>query len=292
MTLWDGAVLDGSVATAISTHCPNFDDLTFCFCLRSEVDPDLASFFSCLRPNSLRSFTAISAQRIGPETLLAMNHHSDSLKVLKLDGLVTDTIRNISLLQGCEALEALDIQDADGFINLEATENDIFLEVIAWLGRCRRLRELSFKKFRSAPAILTDICLRDHIRLKKLEVLDYSLLSNQSFHQAISHQTSLECLILRADAEGSFRDDIDTLVSSISQLSNLKELDLLYTSDYFKSSEIKQLASNLPNLEKITFSGLEVTDEIWPSIADLHHLRAFNSHGLTTFTLDGLLNYM
>jgi hypothetical protein len=237
------------------------------------VDSDLASFFSGLRSNSLRSFTAISAQSIGPETLLALNNHSSSLKILKLNGLKSDAIKSLSLLQGCEALEVLDIQDADGLINLETTENDVFLEVVAWLGRCRRLKELSFKKFLSAPAILTDICLRDQIRLKKLEVLEYPLVSNRVFHQAISQQASLECLILRADPEGSFRDDIDTLVSSISQLSNLKELDLLYTSDYFKSAEIRQLASNLTNLEKITFSGFDVTDEIWPSVAGLHHLR-------------------
>jgi hypothetical protein len=292
MTLWDGAVLNGSIATAIRTHCPYFDDLTFCFCLRPEVDSDLASFFSGLRSNSLQSFTAISAQGIGPETLLAMNNHAVSLKTLRLNGLRSNAIENLSLLQGCKSLEFLEIQDADGLVDLEASENDVFQEVIDWLGRCDDLQELSFRKFLSAPAILTHLCLRDNIRLRKLEVVDYPLFSNQTFHQALSQQASLDSLVLRADAEGSFRDDIDTLVSAISQLSNLKELNLLDTSEYFKSSEIRQLAMHLPGLEKLSFGGFEVTDEIWSSIASLHRLRAFNSHALTSFTLDGLLNYI
>jgi len=292
ITLYDGSVLNEDVATVINKHCPNFDDLTFCFCLRDNVDSDIASFFSALRSNSLQSFTALSAQSIGPQTFSALNNHSRSLKALKLDDLKPDAIRSLSLLKGCEALEALDLQDADGFINLEATENDIFLEILAWLGRCERLKEFCLKKFLSAPAILTDLCLRNNIRLRRLELVEYSLVNNQRFHQAMSHQTSLESLILRADAEGAFRDDIDTLVSCISQLTNLTELDLCETSDYFRSPEISRLASSLPNLEKFSFSGYDVTDAIWPSISGLRHLRALNAHAVTSFTYDGLLDYI
>jgi hypothetical protein len=87
MTLWDGAVLNGEVANAINNYCPNFNDLTFFLCSRNDTDPDFASFFGTLRSNSLESFTALSAQGIGPETLLALNNHSSSLKTLKLEDL-------------------------------------------------------------------------------------------------------------------------------------------------------------------------------------------------------------
>lgn len=292
MTLWDGAVLNGKIAASISANCPYFDDLTFCFCLRLEVDSELSSFFDGLRPNSLQSFTAISAQGIGPKTLLAINNHEGSLKTLRLNGLRSEAIKNLSLLQGCCNLEVLEIHDAEGLVNLEERENDIFLEVVDWLGRCNRLQELSFKRVLSATAILAQVCLRENIRLKKLEVVDYPLVSNQIFHHALSQQSSLESLVLRADAEDAFGDDIDVLVTSVSQLTSLTELNLLGTSDYFKSSEIKRLANHLPNLERYSFGGHEVTDEIWPSIAKLHQLRAFNSHALTSFTMDGLINYI
>ena len=87
MTLWDGAVLNEEVANAINDHCPGFNDLTFFLCSRSDTDPDFASFFGTLRSNTLESFTALGAQGIGPETLLALNNHSNSLKALKLEDL-------------------------------------------------------------------------------------------------------------------------------------------------------------------------------------------------------------
>lgn len=294
LTLYDGSILDRDMAVAINSHCPDFDDLMFCFCLRDDVDSDIASFFSTLRSNSLRSFTAISAQSIGPETFLALNNHLLSLKVLKLDDLKAHAIKNLSILKGCEALEILDLQDKDGLINLKETENDTFLEVLAWLGRCNQLRELRLKNFLSGPSILTDLCLRNNIRLQKLELIHYPLLNSQDFHRAMSHQTSLESLILRADFEGeeALRDDIETLVSAVCQLTRLKELDLAETSDLFRSSDISKIASSLKNLEKFSFSGTDVTDTIWPSIAGLHNLRALNAHATTSFSFDALLNYI
>jgi len=293
VTLYDGAVLNEDVATSINNHCSSFDDLTVKgFSMRDDVDAEVASFFSTLRSNSLQSVTVLSAQAVGPAILLALNNHSQSLTTLKLDELKADGIKNLNLLQGCKALEVLDLQDSDGFINLEATENDVFLEVIAWLAGCDRLRELAFKKLISAPAILTNVCLRNNIRLKKLELYDYSLLSSQDLHQAISLQTTLESLILRADPEGAFGDDIDILVSSVTQLTNLKELDIVDTSDYFSTPNIKQIALSLRNLEKFSFSGHEVTDDLWPSLAGLHQLRALDAQALTFFTSDGLLNYI
>lgn len=87
MTLYDGAVLNEDVANAINSNCPRFNDLTFFRCSRDDADPDFAAFFGTLRSNSLESFTALNAQGIGPETLLALNNHSSSLKTLELDGL-------------------------------------------------------------------------------------------------------------------------------------------------------------------------------------------------------------
>merc|ERR1712093_639140 len=254
MTLWDGAVLDKSVAEAISESCHNFDDLTFFTCLRNDTDHNLASFFGGLRANTLRSFAALSAGALGPETLLSLNHHAKTLKKLKMDGLRSDAVKNLSFLQGCTAIESLELSDIDGSVDLEATENDVFLEVINWLGRCKGLQELLLRNFISGPKILTQVCLKNDIRLKKLQVVGYPLAGSQDFHRALSHQTFLESLELRTDPETAFRDDIDILVSSICRLTNLKYLDLLSTSDYFGTSEILTLAANLkqlPNLRSL-----------------------------------------
>jgi hypothetical protein len=291
MTLWDGAVLDSGVAEAIAANCHGFDDLTFYACL-IDVDNNLAGFFSGLRPNTLRSFAAISAGSIGPQSLLSLNHHARSLKQLKLDGLRLAAIKNLSYLQGCNKLESLEISDADGMVNLEATENDVYLEVIAWLSKCSNLRDVMLRNLVNGPAILTEVCLSNNIRLTKLEVVGYPMVGNNKFHKALSHQTTLESLELRAEPEGAFRDDIDGLIFSISSLTKLKYLNLLSTSEYFRTQNILDLVSQLHNLEELSFTGYDVTDDIWHGMAALRHLRALNIHAVTSFSFNGILAYI
>lgn len=292
MTLWDGAVLDKSVAEAISESCHNFDDLTFFTCLRNDTDHNLASFFGGLRANTLRSFAALSAGALGPETLLSLNHHAKTLKKLKMDGLRSDAVKNLSFLQGCTAFESLELSDSDGTVDLEATENDVFLEVINWLGRCKGLQELLLRNFISGPKILTQVCLKNDIRLKKLQVVGYPLAGSQDFHRALSHQTFLESLELRADPETAFRDDIDILVSSICRLTNLKYLDLLSTSDYFGTSEILTLAANLKQLEEVFFGGYDVTDAVWHGLSQLPNLRSLNIHAVSSFSFRAMQGFV
>ncbi|CAL3965985.1 unnamed protein product [Diplocarpon coronariae] len=292
MTLWDGAALSRSVADAISENCFNFDDLTFFTCLKNNADHDVASFCSGLRANTLRYFTALSAGALGSETLLSLNHHSQSLKRLKLDGLRSDTVKHLSLLRGCKALEVIELSDAEGSVDLEATENDIYLEIIVWLGKCYGLQELLLRNFVGVTNVLTQVCLKNDIRLKRLQVVGYPLAGNQDFHRALSHQTSLESLELRADPETAFRDDIDILVTSICQLTNLKYLDLLSTSDYFRTTEILSLVSHLPQLEELFFSGYDVNDALWPGVARLRNLRSLNIHAVTSFRFNAIIGYI
>lgn len=88
------------------------------------------------------------------------------------------------------------------------------------------------------------------------------------------------------------RDDIDTLVASVSQLKNLKYLNLLSTSDYFRTFDILSLVPNLESLEELWSGGYDVTDDLWHGMANLHNLRALNIHAVTSFTFDGILAYI
>jgi hypothetical protein len=294
LTLLDGGALNESVAISITNNCFDFDDLTFKN-FGDGKDPGLASFFSALRPNTLRSFTALSANGVGPQTLLALNHHSSSLRALKLDGLGATGIKNLNLLQGCTSLEVLDLvaDKTAAFIDLKATENDVFLEVVNWLRKCEQLRELSIGSLATSPSILTELCLCNNIRLRKLAVSGYLIADNQDFHRALSHQISLEHLDLKADPEGGSRDDIERLIYSISKLSNLKSLNLLNdTSIDFRTHDIQSLTAPLKNLEELTFHGWEINDGIWRSLSGLWHLRALNILAVSLFTLDGILAFL
>ncbi|PQE11901.1 hypothetical protein CJF31_00000034 [Rutstroemia sp. NJR-2017a BVV2] len=293
MTIWDGKALNENVANAILHQCPNFEEVRIWMC-GDDTDRIPASFLEGLKPNSLVSVEVLSHCKVGPAFLVALNHHSKSLKNLKLLSLQTEAIRNLNLLQECTSLEVLDIEDAERVVDLEATENDVFLEVIEWLGRCDKLRELAMKKVVSAPAILTQVCLHNNIRLTRLEVHSNTLVTSPEFYRALSHQTDLEDLALRGSSDDVFRtrDEIDNVVSCISHLTKLKELTLAESFEYFSSSEIKHLAHKLPLLEKFDFSGYGVGDEILPYLASLHHLRDLNIAAVTSFTRDGLLKYI
>ncbi|KAM3071932.1 hypothetical protein ACMFMG_008398 [Clarireedia jacksonii] len=293
MTIWDGQALNKSVADAILKQCPNFEEVRIWLC-GDDTDQIPASFIEGLKPNSLVSVEVLSHCKVGPAFLAALSHHSKSLKNLKLLSLKTEAIKNLNLLQQCTSLEVLDIEDAERVVDLESTENDVFLEVVEWLGRCDKLRELAMKKVVSAPAILSRVCLHNNIRLKRLEVHGPALVTGSEFYRALSHQTDLEDLALRGSSDDVFRslDEISNVVASISHLTKLKELTIAESFEFFSSSEIRRLANNLPLLEKFHFSGYGVGDEILPHLANLHYLRDLNIAAVTSFTRDGLLSYI
>ena len=179
-------------------------------------------------------------------------------------------------------------------VNLEATENDIFLEVIAWLGRCESLRELLLRNLASGARNFSRKSMSEeqHSLSQTLQVVGYSIVGNQDFHRALSHQTTLESLSLKADPEGAFRDDIDVLISSICQLTKLRYLNLVSTSEYFRTSDILKLSSVLTNLEDLSFGGYDVTDDLWRGMANLHQLRSLSISAMSSFSFDGILDYI
>ncbi|RAL62313.1 hypothetical protein DID88_004879 [Monilinia fructigena] len=293
MTIWDGKSLNENVATVISNKCFNFAEIRIFVC-SDDTDRNPASFLKGLRQNSLHSLEVLSNCRIGPEFLSALNHHSESLKSLRLQSLNAQAIKNLNVLKSCTALEILDLEDSQHTVDLEATENDVFVEVIEWLGCCEKLRELVLNRIVCAPSILKQVCLRNNIRLRRLVVTGPALVSDTEFHRAISHQTDLEVLELRGGSDEVFRvrDDIDNLLTSICQLTKLKELTIMESFEYFSSNEIKRLAKSLPLLEKFHFSGYGIGDEILPYLSNLHNLRDVSMTAISSFTLDGLLAYV
>lgn len=248
ITLWDGAILNKAAADAIRTNCPDFQMLNMWSCLGGRADAELAEFFVGLRTNSLRALQVNSRNDIAAESYLALNNHGQSLSELTLGDISPPGIKALSLLSGCVSLEILTLRDATGTISLEATENDTFLEVVAWMKNCTELKHIRLERFVDGPSLLTSLCLEHRIRLKSLSLNHYRLASNQDLHRALAHQPGLESLELRADVEESFAEDIDALVSSICTLKELNDLNLLEVSDNFKTSEVQRLAASLPKV--------------------------------------------
>lgn len=258
----------------------------------SDADHQFATFLNDLRPQSLETFEVISYSDIGAETFLALNCHRESLTELKINNIRAEAMSALSMLKGCTSLTTLVLTEATGTTGLENSQNDVFLEVIAWLQECKGLDSVTFRKFPSAPAIMTPLLLENDIHLTKLEVEGYSMKDSRDFHQALAHQESLERVWLKGDGEEVVRDDLDVLVDALSKLRHLKDLRLRDVSDYFRDEHIRQLARSLPELEEFFTSGYGITDTIWNDVASLKFLRKLDLNAMTSFTLDGILEFI
>lgn len=256
------------------------------------ADHKLSVFLSSVRPQTLRFFETISDVRVGPETCLALNNHCQSLKTVKMS-LKSEALPHLAFLKGCTAVENLQLTDTDRTVELEKTEHDVFLEIVAWLRECRNLRELGFTNFLSAAAIVTPLLLEEHIQLQRLQVDYYVAKDNRNFHMALAHQPSLRSLFLKGDGyDGVTRDDLDTMVESLGRLTELRELEFRGVSDLFDEARIVYLAEHLKNLEDLYVGGTEVTDAVWEELASVKNLRSLTFVALSKFTTDGLLEFI
>lgn len=252
----------------------------------------LATFLNELRPQSLESFETFSYPHIGPESFQALSCHGDSLTELRLNYLPSDTIPKVWLLKGCTNLVTLSLAgNGRAIYDLEASHNEAFLETVAWLKGCKKLRILAFTKFFSAAALMTPILLENDIRLTSLEFEGFAMQDAKKLHQALVNQTSLQSLWLKGDVD-EMATEADLIVESLSKLVNLTDLHMTETSEYFIDRHIVQLASSLPKLEVWSTSGYGLTDAIWGEVASLRSLRKLDITAFTSFTADGILDFV
>ncbi|CAN9116534.1 unnamed protein product [Alternaria alternata] len=292
LELWDGKPLENELVHAsINNHCPQFRSLMIYTWVSEDNDHKFAKFLSSMRPNTLQTLQTISDVKAGAETLLALNHHGNSLEDLRLC-VSNDSIPHLSLLQGCTALKTLRIEDIHGTVDLEATEHDIFLETTAWLRKCAGLQRLSFSKLQSGAALITPVLLEEKIQLSSLEIDSYTLKDHKTFHQALVHQqSSLRVLFLSGDTDGMFRDDLDILVDSLKQLTELRDLHLILP-EVLRDEHLITIIADLTLLEDLYVSGLELNDIVLPHLASLPNLRTVTISGISKFTMDGLLDFV
>jgi hypothetical protein len=226
------------------------------------------------------------------ETFLALNAHSETLKEVKLC-VNDDSLKHLSLLRGCTAIDALRVEDVQGATNIEETQNDVFLEMIDWLRKCEDLHALSFTKFASAPAVVAPLLLEEKIHLRRLEIDWYIPKDHKTFHQALPHQkSSLQYLSLSGDTEGMFRDDLDILVDSLKQLTELRVLKLMLVQELFQDEHIISVVSRLEQLEELYITGMELKDEVLACVGQLKNMRSVLFAGISKFTTDGLLEFV
>ncbi|KAF2133319.1 hypothetical protein P153DRAFT_381751 [Dothidotthia symphoricarpi CBS 119687] len=292
LELWDGKPLEDELMHAsMYEHCPQFKSLTIYKWSSENRDHKFSRFIASMRPNSLKKLVTISDVGAGAETFLALNHHGKSLEHLKIC-VSNDSLPHLPLLQSCTAVKILRIEDTHGVLDLEGTQNDAFLEMIAWLSKCASLQHVGFTRLQSGAAIITPVLLEHNIQLSNLEIDSYVLKDHKTFHQALVHQrTSLRYLSLSGETDGMFRDDLDILVDSLRQLTELRKLWLLFP-EVLRDEHVIAIAKDLTLLEELYVSGLELNDVVLESIGSLPNTRNVTLSGISKFTLDGLLDFV
>jgi len=292
LELWDGKPLEDELMhMTMYENCPRFKSLTIYKWSSEDRDHKLSNFIASMRPNSLKKLVTISDVGAAAKTYLSLNHHGKSLEDLKIC-VSNDSLPQLPFLQGCTAVKVLRIEDTHGVLDLEATQNDAFLEIVAWLSKCENLQHVSFNKLQSGAAIITPILLEHKIQLSNLEIDSYILKDHKTLHQALVHQrSSLRCLSLSGETDGMFRDDLDILVDSLKQLTDLRKLWLLLP-EVLRDEHVIVIAKDLALLEELYVSGLELNDIVLESVGSLPHIRNVTLSGISKFTLDGLLDFV
>ena len=294
LVLWEGNALGNGVEEAIRENCPWFRSLTIREWLQSDADAIFAKFLSGLRTNSLEYFEMISFSNIAASSFAALNSHADSLTELRLANLHNDAIISLGQLKDCTALRILVLEDDRGSLQLEATENDVFLEIVAWLSACHRLKDLTLKRFFDGPAILAQVLSSPNVSLAKLSLEGYSLLREGSaaFHASLSEQPELQSVWLKGNGEGVHTNDLEIMVDALCRLQNLHELILKDVSDEFDESNIINLVLHLPLLEDFWTSGGEVSENILPFLANLKYLKNLTLYAMTQFSSDAIIDFI
>lgn len=297
LEFWDGKLLaDETVRDLLHAHCPNLARLQLYTSTNSDSDHCLAMFIGGLQPNTLVSFENNSSCGISTETMLALNSHGERLSSLKL-GLEEDGMLALGLLKDCVALETLHVSSLRPSVDLKATQNDVYADIVEWLKGCNRLKEVTFNDVVSAPDLLLPILNNANVSLKSLTVKAkedalYIVKDHHDFHKALKQQKKLESLLLHADADPVSRDDIEVLMDTLTALESLNFLKLVRLSDYFSNEQVNTLAQSLHRLETLYIGGYGISDAVLPPVACMESLKTVTFAGITAFTVDGLLDFV
>ena len=132
------------------------------------------------------------------------------------------------------------------------------------------------------------------VRWYKLTLDGYTVRNHHSasFHTALSEQKSLQELSLSGNGEDTHSADLEIMVSSICQLSDLHVLILKEVSEEFDMTHISQLVLELSQLEKFSTWGQELTSDILPLLANLRNLRDLTLFAMTQFDFQSLFDFI
>ncbi|KAK4232082.1 hypothetical protein QBC38DRAFT_353328 [Podospora fimiseda] len=286
LVLVDGSVLNSSIAQVIREHCPNFKDLECYFCQREVIDEQLAGFFSCLKPNTIQSFTIRSRNSLGGKTFEALNSfHSTSLKRLTLQDLDRSALLSLPALSDCVNLEKLILEGGWGTRTFQ-WEQEPLSEMKEWFKNCTMLKELDLTVIAKATEILTEALKHSKARLTSLnlKLVDHK----KEFYEILANQTNLRQLTLKIVDDTTLEATDgrrDAFVNALCNMAHLRELD---TNELFTAEDIGKISRSTHVLEELVLNGDIILDDFIFELSRMKHLRSINIFGPSSLTPYGL----
>lgn len=261
-----------------------------------DSDSQLARFLNRMPKNTLQYFENNGECGIGIETCQALNTHGASLKYIGL-ALPAKGIEGLGMMQNCTMIETLKLTETQPSHDLKEMQKDTLDGMIDWLKQCTNLREVNLIDFVSAPDILAPVLSEEGIDLEDLQVIAkddymYVLREHQAFHAAIGLQTKLQSLFLKADPDPLEPTARNQLCDAVCELTDLRHLHLMRTSDYFQDDQLQLLGENLLKLEDLFIGGWLLSDSTLTTLSNLENLRSITFNGLSVFTANGLLDFI
>lgn len=254
------------------------------------TDSDVEKFLNDLRPHTLEHFEILSYSMLGPRSIRAVNSHLNSLTELKLTSLNGDAIAALPSLTAPPRLRALTLTDSKS-LALDDEYDSMVTRVGEWIHGCKSLRQLNLRKFVNDAILLSHALREDGPRLTTLRLAGYNATRARSFHEALALQGSLQELSLSGECI-EYPEDIEILVQAITQLNDLRVLELLEVSDGFTPDHIIALMPFLPRLERLAIGGDHFDDGIWNTFLCLPKLKYLFINALSDFTVQGILCFI
>jgi hypothetical protein len=252
------------------------------------VDEELSGFLNGLTPDTLESFTIMSANRAGPMTYEALSGHSSSLKELSL--YVEDSaVAALPLLSKCTDLVELTL-DVSATVEprWEHTNKQVVREIASWLQHCTSLKKLSVINLPGTSSILAEVLKVPTIKLTDLEITIQTAQEDTSaFLSALATQTDLKTFIFRS-RDGWFGGS--EFIHAICQSTKLRKLDIV--TQMIKIGDFYKIANTMKDVEEFSFdidSDDPIGDECVYALAAMHQLKTLNINATTAFTYHGLL---
>ena len=239
----------------------------------------------------LESFTIISMNDMGSQSLEALNGHSGALKRLSLYVEPT-ALRALDSLSGCKKLESLFLEAGHGLrgVDWEAEMPGVFESVVEWLKACAALATLEIFNLPSAPSLLTKILQGGAVRLTSLEARMAQ--TTEEFYTALFHQSGLEELTIITEEDIG---DVDEprharFVDAVCRLPELR--GLVAKNEMLALDDMVRITETATKLEDFRFNGEDVGDEYLVALARLPQLRNLNVLASSNFSFGGLVSFI